>query len=47
VGTIRRIYFPPEELAALLEKYGDSAHSSPDEGRAIHEFRLQFAGDGA
>lgn len=46
VGTIRRVYFRPEELAELLERYGDAAHSSPDEARAIQEFRLQFTGGG-
>ncbi len=40
VGTIRRIYFPPEELASLIDRYGDSASSSPDEARAIQEFEL-------
>jgi hypothetical protein len=42
VGTIRTIYFSPEELADLLKTYGDLAHSSPDEARAIQEFKLEF-----
>jgi len=43
VGTISRIYFPLKELAELLEMYGNSAHSSPDEARAVQEFRARIA----
>jgi hypothetical protein len=40
VGTIRQIYFPPEELAELIKRrYGDSAFSSEDEARAVREFK--------
>lgn len=42
VGTIKRIYFPPDELAKLVELYGDSAHSSPDEARSVEEFKSQY-----
>jgi hypothetical protein len=42
IGTIRKHYFPPEELIRLLNEYGDSAYSSPDEKRAIQEFRSQY-----
>ena len=43
VGTIRQIYFPPEELAELIERYGDSAYSSEDEARAVREFKEEVA----
>ena len=43
VGTIKDIYFPPKELAEIIEKYGDSAHSSADEARAIREFKAHFS----
>jgi hypothetical protein len=43
IGTIRRIYFPPEELGTLIEWFGDSAYSSSDEGRAVREFAAELA----
>jgi hypothetical protein len=46
VGTIRQIYFPPEVLTMLLDEYGDSAHSSPEEARAIREFRSRYESRG-
>ena len=46
VGTIRQIYFPPEELAKLTERYGDSSYSSEDEARAVREFKEQMTGRG-
>jgi hypothetical protein len=46
VGTIRRIYFPPDELAKLIEQYTDSAYSSADEARAIREFKEQVTSGG-
>ena len=46
VGTIRSIYFPPEELAGLIERYGDSAYSSSDEARAVREFTAELTGKG-
>jgi len=35
VGIIDKIYFPAQELAELLDDYGESAYSSPDEGLAV------------
>lgn len=46
VGTIRQIYFPAEELAELIEKYGDSAYSSEDEARAVREFKAEVTRSG-
>lgn len=36
-------YFPLEELRKLLDEYGDSCASSPEESNAINEFKAQFA----
>jgi hypothetical protein len=38
VGTIDKIYFPVQELRKLLDEYGDSAYSSPEEARSVQEF---------
>jgi hypothetical protein len=36
------VYFPAQELRSLLGEYGDSSASSPEESRAIHDFRTQY-----
>jgi hypothetical protein len=40
--TTTEIYFPPQELRRLLDEYGESAYSSPEEARAVQEFQLEF-----
>ena len=42
VGTINRIYFPADELMRLVDHYGDSAHSSPDEARSVEAFKSEY-----
>jgi hypothetical protein len=44
VGTIQKYYFPPEELMELIDRFGGSTSSSPDEARAIQEFRSKVRG---
>jgi len=46
VGTIRQIYFRPEELVELIERYEDSAYSSEDEARAVRQFKEEVMRSG-
>src|SRR6266481_3075328 len=36
------IYFPAQELQSLLDEYGESAYSSPEEAGAVQEFQSRF-----
>ncbi len=36
------IYFPAQELYSLLDEYGESAYSSPEEATAVQEFQSRF-----
>jgi hypothetical protein len=40
--TMTEIYFPPQELQRLLDEYGKSVYSSPEEARAVQEFQSEF-----
>ena len=37
-----KIYFPLKEVAKLLDDYGESSYSSPQEAQVIQEFRSQY-----
>lgn len=40
--TAINMYFPQEELQALLGEYGDSAFSSSEESQAVEEFKSRI-----
>jgi hypothetical protein len=40
--SVIKMYFPPEEARRLLDEYGSTASASPDDDRAISEFKSLY-----